>query len=496
MNASRGLAPAALRWSTAPAVLLCIATAALLAGREDLPGNAPHLFVWASATLTLYGWMVYPLAVNLMLSVAVSAALLWAWLSGWSAAPGVEGCTLLAALIVAVLARRRRTRAVRRLQQAVDDLKEERTVKEQAIALAHALHEALQKKLSRYVQLQAIAEDLSRMTELAFIGQLAVERAFSLIGKSDVCLLFLVDKEQQQLSLCASKKRDSVSSIRTKHGDQFDRYVLRTHRPLLVNDVRRDFRFTVTVTPDRPTSSVIACPLVLGQSPEGVLRLDSQQPGAYTQDDLRLLDIFLDLIATTMTNARLFAQTQRLAVTDGLTGLRLRRPFLEEVARELTRAARSHEAASIVMVDVDHFKEYNDACGHMAGDVILKMTAAVVRSAVPAGAVSARYGGDEFAVLLPRLPRHQASEIAERIRCGFERQMHSGGQRAPLAAEASGEQAALERQGAGREGPPVSVSLGVSSFPDDGQVELELIRVADRRLYDAKRSGRNLVRST
>jgi putative methionine-R-sulfoxide reductase with GAF domain len=346
----------------------------VLLGRSVLGGasaDSLHTLGLLAVALCAYAWVLYPAGVSVVCSGLVLVSLAWAWAARQAGVLALDITALLALAVVAGGQRRFRAMRTLRMQQKVDDLGEERTVKEQAVAAAVQTREALQRKLARYTQLQTIAEELSNLTDASAIAQLTVERAFELIGKSDVCLLFLVDHERQELSLYASRRREAVPSIRAKHGDQFDRHVLRTHRPLLVNDVRRDFRFTITVSPERDISSVIACPLMLGQRPSGVLRLDSPAPAAYTQDDLRFLDILLDLVSAAMTNARLFAQTQQLAVTDGLTGLTLRRPFLEQLPRELARAARSREAVSLLMVDVDHFKSYNGAFGHTAGDVIL-----------------------------------------------------------------------------------------------------------------------------
>ena len=462
--------------------------------------------------LATYAWVLYPAAGSLVITIAVLVSLLWAW--AIRQASGLEPAVLGLLTGTAVWQRQRRSRQLQRMQQLLDDLGEERTVKDQAIELARHTRGALQKKLSRYTQLQLIAEALSNTTDLAPIAQLAVNRAFTLIGKSDVCLLFLVDQERQELSLFASEKRASIATVRAKHGDQFDRYVLRTHAPLIVSDARRDFRFTVTASAERAISSVIACPLFLGQSPAGVLRLDSAQPGVYTQDDLRFLDILLNLVATAMTNAKLFAQTQRLAMTDGLTDLMLRRPFLEQLTRELTRSSRSREPVSVLMLDVDHFKRHNDTFGHTAGDLILKGVAKVLLEAVPPGGVIARYGGEEFVVLLPQAERPQAHEAAEKIRRFVEEHVQESGRVAhhPTAALPAGSSAQVsarsERRvkeiaqvGATRErqiepGGAVTVSIGVASFPADAQAELELIRVADQRLYQAKREGRNRVVSS
>lgn len=479
--------PNAIRWLAVAALLtvLFLLAASLLQHRG---GPSVQTLGLLAAALVGYAWLLFPAPGGAAFAVLGGLGLLWAWAAHPTPVFAGELAAFAALSAAALWQRRHRSRKLQRMQQVLDDVVEERTVKEQAIAAASQAREALQKKLARYTQLQTIAEELSNLTDLHSVAQLAVERAFALIGKSDVCLLFLVDAEQQELSLFASKRRESLPAVRAKHGDQFDRHVLRSHRPLIVNDVRRDFRFTVGMSSERDVSSVIACPLLLGQSPAGVLRLDSALPGAYTQDDLRFLDILLDLIGAAIMNAKLFARTQQLAMTDGLTGLTLRRPFLEQLDRELSRALRSRDPVSVVLLDVDHFKRYNDAFGHTAGDLILKGVAEILRTVAPPGSTVARYGGEEFIVLLPKTPRPDAAALAETIRRLVAQQIR-GSQRLTAAA----------RSGGGRErseDPAVTVSLGVAAFPEDAQAQLELLRVADGRLYDAKHRGRNQVVSS
>ncbi len=430
-----------------------------------------HTLLLFLVALGTYAWVVFGRAVAAALSVLVFLGAVWAW--GVRQAPAISADVAALTLLVAAAAwqRQRRERRIVRMRQVLEDLDEEQALKDQAIEAARQTREALQRKHARYGQLQSIAEQLVGMSDVAAIADFVVERAFGLIGKSDACLLFLVEPGLSELALVASKRRAGLT-IRAKLGDQFDRHVLRTQRPLLVSDVRRDFRFTMGVLAERPVSAVMACPLVLGQRAEGVLRLDSPTPGIYTQDDLRFLGILMDLAATATANARLFAQTQRLAVTDGLTDLLLRRPFQEALTRELTRAMRSREPVGMLMLDVDHFKLYNDTFGHTAGDLVLKAVGEVLRSTLPADAVVARYGGEEFAAFLPRTKRPEAGDVAEAVRRAIERRFRGGGR--------TGER-------------PVTVSVGVAAAPDDGQVELELIRVADQRLYAAKGAGRNQV---
>ena len=487
------ISPAAiLSWLVAlAAVFACVVLGQSLLGHAEAAARTAPTLAAMLVALATYAWGLYPVAGSLGVSAGALVCLAWAWAVlqmaglGWAlAAFGVLAGT-------AVWQRRLRDGRLHRLRRTLEELRGQQTVKRQAIALAGQTADALQKKLARYTQLQAIAEALSNLTDLTAIATLAVERAFDLIGKSDVCLLFVVDPDQQELSLFASQRREGMPSIRAKHGDQFDRHVLRSHRPLLVSDTRRDFRFTVAVAREREIGSVIACPLMAGESPAGVLRLDSASAGAYTQDDLRFLDILLDLVATALTNARLFAKTQQLAVTDSLTDLTLRRPFLEQLTRELTRAWRSREPVSVLMLDVDHFKAYNDTFGHTAGDVILRRVADVLRAVVPPGGAIGRYGGEEFVVLLPGLARHQAGEVAEQVRRTVGRQLQGvprEGERRALQAVRTAQPAELE------EG--VTVSVGLAVFPDDAKVDLELIRIADQRLYQAKHAGRNVVVSS
>ncbi len=465
-----------LRWLSPLIAFYACATVGWLTITGKAPvGAAFYTLFLTSCACTVIAWLVCPswAAATLTAFTVLSLGFFGARFPN----PAILAqLSVLLALVVLVAWHARSTHErLRHLAQTLGDLEEQRTTKEQAITVVARTDDALQRKYARYLHLQSIAEQLTGHTSLETIATLAVESAFELIGKSDVCLLFLLDRDHQELSLFASKRQTGLASVRAKHGDQFDRYVLRTHRPLLVNDVRRDFRFTMNFDSDRPIASVVACPLLLGQSAEGVLRLDSARPGAYTQDDLRFLDILLDLVATAVTNAKLFARTQQLALTDGLTGLALRRPFLEQVARELSRTYRGGEALSLCMIDVDHFKRFNDTFGHTAGDLILKGVAHVLRDLVPGDCLAARFGGEEFAVLLPRTGINQAEQVAEKVRKSVEQEL---------------------RHAPGGTYGPVTISIGVASYPDDGTSDLELIRTADQRLYEAKRAGRNRVCSS
>ncbi len=162
-----------------------------------------------------------------------------------------------------------------------------------------------------------------------------------------------------------------------------------------------------------------------------------------------------------------------LARRDGLTGLYNHRYFQELLKAELTRGVRYHQYFSVAFLDLDHFKQYNDTNGHQQGDQLLRILAKVLNSCLRESDVLARYGGEEFAIILPSTTRGEALAVAEKIRGRVERYPFKG----------------QESQPSGF----VTVSIGISTFPDDGKDNAALMEKADQALYTAKESGRNRV---
>ena len=176
------------------------------------------------------------------------------------------------------------------------------------------------------------------------------------------------------------------------------------------------------------------------------------------------------------TNRRLSeanARLQDLATTDGLTGLFNFRHFSATLASEVQRCARVHMPVSMLMIDVDHFKQFNDAHGHQAGDEVLRDLASHVRSRVRKTDVPCRYGGEEFAVILVDTERDEALAVAEDLRALIETaRFHS-----PDGLDSFG----------------ITISIGVATFPDDAPDPDTLIRASDDAMYRAKQAGRNRV---
>jgi diguanylate cyclase (GGDEF)-like protein len=201
----------------------------------------------------------------------------------------------------------------------------------------------------------------------------------------------------------------------------------------------------------------------------GVLMVRSDDPARVWHDnEMLLLRTVADQVTVAVQHSRLYAQQQRLALTDSLTGCVNRRAFELQLERDLKIATRARQPVSLVMLDVDHFKRVNDEHGHDAGDAALRFLSDVLRGELRAVDTAARYGGEEFAVILPQAALEDARAVAERLRARLE---------------------ATDVPGIGR----VTASFGVATFPVHAAAAAALVSVADQALSAAKRAGRNSV---
>jgi two-component system cell cycle response regulator len=162
----------------------------------------------------------------------------------------------------------------------------------------------------------------------------------------------------------------------------------------------------------------------------------------------------------------------RLTTVDGLTQIFNKRYFAEALEREVARATRYRRELSLVMFDLDHFKEVNDTHGHLAGDAVLKTLAHTIRTRIRTEDIFARYGGEEFAIILPEIDGHNAHQFAEKIR------------RIVETTDFIFEAAKI----------PVTISMGVATLDLEEPVSAALVKRADERLYEAKSAGRNCVK--
>ena len=219
--------------------------------------------------------------------------------------------------------------------------------------------------------------------------------------------------------------------------------------------------------------SVAIVPLVKDGRTLGALVLEAAEPKALTLEDARPLTMLAAIVASSLELVWQFAEVDRRARTDQLTGLWNRHHFGEQLQRTLNEADRYGTQVSLVLVDIDHFKRVNDTWGHEAGDAVLRQVARILQDGVRSVDICVRYGGEEIALLLAQTDSEHAVEVAERLR-------------GRIAAQP------LKHRGAEI---VVTASFGVATYPETVKVRDQLFPASDKALYIAKHEGRNRVRA-
>jgi diguanylate cyclase (GGDEF)-like protein len=260
------------------------------------------------------------------------------------------------------------------------------------------------------------------------------------------------------------------SLVQTLDDLTVDLDVIQSRQPLVISDIHREPRWVV-FDETAWIRSYLAIPIRLHDRVLGLLRLDSDTPGRFSAQDIKRLQPLVNAAAIALENARLFGEVQRLAITDGLTGTYNRRHFFELAERELNRARRFGYPVSAIMLDVDHFKQVNDAYGHAVGDQVLHTLAKRCSENIRDIDILGRYGGEEFAIILSATDLLGAQNIAERLR------------RRVADVPVLTEQRDLT----------ITISLGVASSTRDDEDVAALLNRADAAMYEAKQAGRDRV---
>lgn len=340
-----------------------------------------------------------------------------------------------------------------------------------AVALANArLMKQQMDNVLQLDQLNKLSRSVSRTLELEkvldIISQVTLE-----IVKAERCLIFLWENEQ--LVFGAGRDHDGplpAQAGRERSGTICQK-VVDTLQPVHVIDTGQDAELaTKKSVLNLKIASVVAVPLLADSGLTGVLYIDSRsRVSAALEKEVAVLQAIANTAALAVQNARHY----REATVDHLTGLYVRSLFLRRIDEEVRRTRRFGGKFSLLVLDIDHFKRFNDTHGHQTGDAVLRMVSRTIREAVRVGLdVPCRYGGEEMVVLLPETDAVGAVVTAERIR----KQIETAG--LPTA-----EGAVLS----------VTVSIGVASFPAMASSSTELFENADKALYTSKREGRNRV---
>ncbi len=298
----------------------------------------------------------------------------------------------------------------------------------------------------------------------------------------DGCCLFFYEEHHQQFS--AEVNRDfpeKINKTKLPIKDLPGGSLVKSGQAMFINNIYEEF--PNLKIKDRhfkellgEFKSFLLLPLMVERKLIGLLILAKQKAAAYLQDDLRLLLIISNQVGLAIQNRRLYEKAYYSAITDGLTGIYNQKYFREQLEFQLEKAKEYNFKISLILIDIDHFKGFNDTYGHQTGDAVLKEVSKVIQDCVNPDCLVARYGGEEFVVIIPDAPTDVAVTIAEKIRAFIEKHNVNTSEYSNL---------------------KVTVSLGLATFPDHiinmRRMVGELIDIADDNLYAAKNAGRNRV---
>jgi diguanylate cyclase (GGDEF)-like protein len=334
---------------------------------------------------------------------------------------------------------------------------------------------------------------MSSATSVAALRTKVTEVLSSMTSATHVNLLVRNGEQGRWLAAADDAGGPAPVDDRYRAPDSVLRYVERTRQPLIVGDAIRDDRFARDpYFADMEACSVLAAPVLSRGTVRAILLLENRLiRDAFPVERLEVVLLIAGQLAVSLDNALIYSSLERkvaertqqlalanerleqLSVTDPLTGLANRRRLEEVLQNERQRAERTHTPLSLAMVDIDYFKRYNDRHGHPAGDRCLQRIATELDRTVRDTDLVARYGGEEFAVVMPDTDSAESRDVAERLRLAV----------SALAEPLAGDEV-------------VTASVGVATLHDvDRHGTDQLLERADSALYEAKRAGRNRVRS-
>ena len=288
-----------------------------------------------------------------------------------------------------------------------------------------------------------------------------------------VVLLYEEGSHEYVIQQAYGFDEDEVVGERFRDDEGVISMVHATRERVYLPDTSKEPRYLHYKGHHKADGSLLVVPLSYGDRMVGALSFTRPGVDAFSPDEIRLIATLSGQAALALVNARLYQETVELSLIDPLTQAFNRRHLHARLGGELDRARRFGHELVVIMIDIDHFKQYNDAHGHPMGDRVLRVVAATLASQLRRVDTLARYGGEEFTVLLPRSDAAHGVEVAEKLRRAIEEIDFPGGHTQP----------------SGR----VTLSLGVAVFPEHGGDGAEVLDRADSALYEAKNGGRNQV---
>ncbi len=330
-------------------------------------------------------------------------------------------------------------------------------------------------KIENYRMLNKVAEQLLSTLDRAEMVKVISSYIPKLIGTKNIQCMLLVKNDDLD-TFTATKDRDDEElpvkgPVNIYKKDPFDEWIIKNKYTLFIKNMDDDIRFRNLRKDWIMFKSFIAIPLFENKRLIGMLKFYSKEPDAFGNEDVRLLNYLGDISSSVVENSILYKKTEALSIQDGLTGLYIRRYFIEKLDEEMKRAQQSDVVFSYLMIDIDHFKDCNDTYGHLFGDKVLKILGGFLKEGLRDVDIIGRYGGEEFVIILPNTNMNGAKFVADRLRDGFSNLRISVNE---------------------NESMKLTLSFGGVEFKKTMKLT-EIVNKADKALYYSKENGRNKV---
>jgi diguanylate cyclase (GGDEF)-like protein len=339
------------------------------------------------------------------------------------------------------------------------------------------LLKVLKSKSKELTIFHEIGKALTSTLDIKEIMNIIMAKVNDLLEPENWSLLLVDDKKKNLVfEIVVGNSGKKLKDMSIKIGEGIAGWVAKTGEPLLVADVSQDKRFTKKVDKKTKfsTESVICVPLKSRGKILGVIELiNRKSKQLYDESDLLILLIIADYAAIALENAKYVQKVQELTITDDLTKLYNSRYLHDFLDLEMKKVARYGEHLSIIFMDLDYFKQVNDTYGHLVGSQLLVDIAKVIRSKLRDIDFAARYGGDEFVIVLSHTNKKNSLLVAKRIR------------------KAINDTVFLKSEGLKIN---ITASYGIASIPEDAENKVELIKLADQAMYAVKASGRDNIK--
>ena len=384
---------------------------------------------------------------------------------------GGAGSDLVTDFLAAKHEAREQERLFVELQVAYEKIRNhERRLESSKDALEKA-NEELESRLAEIFFTHEFFKALTSFTSVDDVSSLIVDGCNGILG-AEISCVYLFNRADWTLELRASQGRPHyefrllVPISETVLGHAF------REGPVNQLDVSSDANSTAWALDSGSIASQAAVPLRAGDNVFGVMVMASSTPRELSVVEMERLEVLGSQASLALQNALLHEELERLSVTDRLTELYNHGYFKQRLDEEFQRSLRFGHSLSLIMLDIDDFKEFNDSFGHPCGDRVLKSVSEVIRKNLREMDIAARYGGEEFVVVLPETTCAGATMVAERIRVEVERVSHE-----------IADAVCVSR----------TVSIGVATYPGSAENALALLEMADAAMYRGKRAGKNRV---